>query len=283
MPGSLLRGYLQAQQYTQQQEELTEEKKREKLQEALNQLDLQRGRRTIERESKEWEYQERKRAELDEALANLRLRGVDIDALIAGYEVPEAKEPPYKWMGTPYEKVGARKQFHISPGDFEGDAYERRLLEADPEDLTEGQERYLRGVGYRYDSTLESWVKPEKGERIGGKRTPEELAKLIETFTPEIGADPTGLEPFADSLRNLAAERLRGEEFPQKLRVPTGTGMGEYARGIPEISLPGQPPSEEETFHGAESYEEVVEAVANIPEPKRSEILEEAKEFFGIE
>lgn len=268
MPGSLLRGYLQAQQYTQQEEELAEEKKRKKLEEALNQLNLQRGRRTIEREAEEWQYQERKRAELDEAMANLRLRGVDIDALIAGYEAPEAKEPPYKWMGTPYEERGARKEFYISPEDFAEDAYERRLLEADPADLTEGQERYLRGVGYRYDSTLESWVKPEKGETIGGKRTPEELAKLIGTFTTELGEEKTGFEPFADSLKNLMAERLRGEEFPQ-------------------ISLPRQPAPLEielpETLIGElQGFESFDEWYDSLPVDAQEELSQEPETLRAI-
>ena len=239
MPGSLLRGYLQAQQYTQEEEELAEEKKRRKLEEALNQLNLQRGRRTIEREAEEWKYQERKRAEIEEEKA--KLTEEELKKYLFGIPLPEIELP------TGGLKVGAvpwAKGWGMTP------------------------------TGLQYT---------EPTEEAEGRRTPEELAKLIGTFTSEVGEEETGLEAFADSLRNLMAERVRGEEFPRKLQIPTGTGMGEYARGLPEISLPGQPAPAEETFHGAESYGEVVEAVANIPEPKRSQILEEAKAFFGIE
>jgi len=61
MAGSLLRGWLGAQQYTQQQEELAEEKKREKLEETLSQLNLKRLGRQIDREAMEWERSEAER------------------------------------------------------------------------------------------------------------------------------------------------------------------------------------------------------------------------------
>lgn len=112
MPGSLLEGYLGAQQHEQQQEELAEEKKRKKLEEALNQLKLKEFGRQMDRDVEEFRYQQRKRGELDEALSSLRLRGIDVDALLTGYEAPK---PPYKWMGTRYEEPGARKEFHIKP------------------------------------------------------------------------------------------------------------------------------------------------------------------------
>jgi len=36
------------------------------------------------------------------------------------------------------------------------------------------------------------------------------------------------------------------------------------------------------TFYGATSYQDVETAVADVPEPKKSQILEEAKRFFGV-
>lgn len=115
MPETIYGGYLRAQQREQEEEELAEEKKRKKLEESLSQLELKRAGRQMDRDVEEFRYEQRKRGELDEALQNLRLRGIDVDALLTGYEPPELPEPPYKWMGTPYEEAGARKQFYITP------------------------------------------------------------------------------------------------------------------------------------------------------------------------
>jgi len=93
MPGSLWTGYLQAEQRAQQEEELADEKKREKLEESLNQLRLSQLTREIKRTAEEWKIQKETRARLNQALENLRTRGVDVDALIAGYKAPKVTGP----------------------------------------------------------------------------------------------------------------------------------------------------------------------------------------------
>lgn len=264
MPGAFLEGYLRAQRREQEQEELAEEKKRKKLEEALSKLNLKQLGRQIDKEATEWKRQQEQWGLFDEALAQLSPK----EEKKYRFDIPLPKiRDPYKWEGTPYEERGARKEFHIPPpprygmGAFSPGAYKRQLLEKDPADLTGGEERYLRGEGY--------WFDPRSGGYLKATNLPDDLLEAIEksgfeehdVFTPSGAAVevPDGLEGL--DLSNF------------------GRGVG----AIPKISLPGQPTPTEETFHGAESYEEVVEAVANIPEPKKSQILKEAKAFFGIE
>jgi len=113
--GDLLQGFLFRKQEYEREEEAEEQKKRQKLEDQLSELKFTGLQREMTRNVEEFRYQQRKRGELDEALENLRLRGIDVDALLTGYEAPESPEPPYKWMGTPYEEAGARKEFYTTP------------------------------------------------------------------------------------------------------------------------------------------------------------------------
>jgi len=223
MPGSLLRGWLGAQRHEQEQEELAEEKKRRKLEETLSQLNLKRLGREIDKEATEWERQQEQWELFDEALAQLSPK--EEKKYRFGIPLPKIREP-YKWEGTPYEERGARKEFHIPPpprygmGAFSPGAYERQLLEADPADLTEGQERYLKGKGFWYDPKSRTYLK--KANLPSGLLEAlerEEESFEIPTFTPSGAAVevPEGLEDL--DLSNF------------------GRGVG----AIPEISLPGRP------------------------------------------
>lgn len=155
------------------------------------------------------------------------------------------------YLGGEEMRGAAKVAGGLEPKEFKKGAYERQLLEADPSELTEGQERYLKGLGYWYDPQSRTWLKKAN--------LPPELLEAIKR---------EGLEDHVLTPSGTAVE------MPEGLKDLDLSGFGKGEVGtIPE----------EETFHGAESYEDVVEAVGNIPEPKRSQILKEAKAFFGIE
>lgn len=229
MPGSLLEGYLQAQRHEQEQEELAEEKKRKKLEEALSKLNLKRLGRQIDKEATEWEREQEQWGLFDEALGQLTPE--EMKKFRFDIPLPEIRKP-YKWEGTPYEERGARKEFHIPPpprygmGAFSPGAYERQLLEADPKDLTEGQERYLKGKGY--------WFDPRSGGYLKATNLPEDLLEAIEK---------SGFEEHVFTPSGTVVEVPEGLEDLDFLNFRKG-GVGT----IPEISLPGPSPEEEPEY-----------------------------------
>jgi len=111
--GDLLRGFLYRTQEYEREEEAEEEKKRRKLEDQLKELNLSALQRRMERERREYEYQQRKRSEVDELMK--QLTSEELKKYLFGISPPEPEEPPYPWMGTPYEKAGARKEFYIKP------------------------------------------------------------------------------------------------------------------------------------------------------------------------
>jgi len=114
MPGSLLEGYLRAQEFSQQEEELAEEKKRRKLEESLDQLRLKQLTRQMSRAAEEWKYQQRQRAEIGQLMEGLSPE--EKKSVLLGLKLPEIKkESEPEWVGTPWEEAYRRKETYIKP------------------------------------------------------------------------------------------------------------------------------------------------------------------------
>lgn len=199
MPGSLLTGYLRAQQYEQQQEGLAEEKKREKLEEALNQLRMKQLGREMERNVEIFKRTQAQWELTDEARARIQAgEGTELDRALMGLKMPEPKEPPYPWMGTPYEEAGARKEFHISP------------------------ERETGGIGFGQVPSGMQWIVDETGQQ---KLVPKaqagedvlDITRAMQALYPTSGTFQQLGEPTtpADSLwKGLITEPRTGAEEP---------------------------------------------------------------------
>jgi len=124
MPGSLLTGYLRAQQQEQQQEELAEEKKMKKLEESLNQVRMKKLTREMDRDVERFSREQAQWELLDQAVARIRGgEGTELDRALMGLKGPEVtkgKEP--WWVGTEFEEPFKRKETYISPGKQAGGA-----------------------------------------------------------------------------------------------------------------------------------------------------------------
>lgn len=107
--GDLLQGFLYRKQEYEQKEVAEEQEKRQKLEEQLSELKFTKLQRDMARSAEEWERQQAQY----KAFGELSLP--EQKEVRFGIEPEEEPEPPYPWMGTPYEEEGRRKEFYISP------------------------------------------------------------------------------------------------------------------------------------------------------------------------
>ena len=107
--GDLLEGYLYRKRELEEEEMAQEEKKRQKLQDQLAELNLKSLQREMDRSA--YEYEQKKK--WYEGLG--QLDPDEIKEALYGIEPEKPGKPPYPWMGTPYEELGARKEFYIAP------------------------------------------------------------------------------------------------------------------------------------------------------------------------
>ena len=132
-------------------------------------------------------------------------------------------------------------------------------------------------VPYQVEKTLEEKEKREKEIKVYAK----DFRKAWYKRTQEIKADKPKAYPITkeefwrDWKETLPKGDFRADILAKQvakqvgINPPSAMGLQTTRKG-------------ERKFYGATSYEEVETAVADMPEPKKSEILKQAREFFGV-
>ena len=209
--GDLLEGYLYRKRELEEEEMAQEEKKRQKLQDQLAELNLKSLQREMDRSA--YEYEQKKK--WYEGLG--QLDPDEIKEALYGIEPEKPGKPPYPWMGTPYEELGARKEFYIAPEKEKSSTF-----------LSESQRRAII-AGKFQSGEYTPQTHPVLWEYLRKPPTQDAFSYFIQTgqWPAEMG----GPSPTIPELTPPAEEPIGAE--PPETQPPLMMGGREVPREIP--------------------------------------------------
>ena len=116
---------------------------------------------------------------------------------------------------------------------------------------------------------------------------PKEVQEDIDFLESQLKMGEAPAKPLTPANKTLINNAYRTFQEKYEEQVGTKSPLTKEQWYLQEYGeeLPWGVEEEMETkeFYGAKSYREVEEAVKDIPEPKKSQILKQAKEFFGVQ